>query len=123
MAKSTFKHFFDKSAACLRVRTNGQGDISLAVVGPTLASGLVVWIWAGADAWRPAAHDFPSQRKPYVSEDKARLDADRIYPTRAEFDRFLECGVNGYTVTEAEEARFGVGFLPTCWTADGYEPD
>jgi len=112
-----YKHQFDPDTAELRIRTDRQGAISLAVVGLNATSRLRIWIRAGANAWSPPNAKFVGQRLPYLSEKQAITHAGKIYPTRGDFDRWLAERFSGWTVTDAEEMLFGKPFVPAEWTA------
>ena len=119
------------------VRTSAGGDISLTAVGYNKGTGSgPFWILIGADAWnKNAPADFPKQHRPYRSSQEAQADAPRIFPKRADFERFLACGVNGVRV-ERDGRLFGPPFVLKNWdkavdsdiesnngVPDGYEED
>jgi hypothetical protein len=108
-----YDDFFDPATATLHVRTKG-GKFSLAVIGARRDTGRRLWIWAGADArGRKAPVPFLPQQRPYASADAARKDASRIFPTREDFERFLQFGFNG----ERLDDDFEPAFIPDTWVS------
>ena len=85
-------------------RTPGNDELKLYIVGKK-NTGRVVWCLAGQNAWKKHAPEerFRSQALPYYSESQALEDALRIYPTRADFDRFCSYGFHGETVKDMKQ--------------------
>jgi 5-methylcytosine-specific restriction endonuclease McrA len=101
------KHRFKPERSYLCVRTTRTGQVKLCIVGET-TTGLRQWILAGSRAWKKEAPEgFETPDYSYDNRASAKKDASRIYPTRADFDRFLQHSFDAVAVTGAIEHEFG----------------